>query len=198
MLKRFMEIFRRLFSINGIGALMLVAFATPVSAGDLVDRLIEYHGRECSEQKPEVWDLREERSLPEPSVVTMSDDAYFRIQTSDEQGYAEVLIIESRCGDGLGGYCGSAGCLGYIVFEDRLIFEFMGGRPFSVVLNGNEHGGTLIMFPRSPMSCQYTVAPDGRHGESELNDPGCFSVGHWSGSRLSWGPFADLRRVHVP
>lgn len=160
--------------------LLLFSSATPGWSGTLSEKLINYHRQECDQQSPSAGDLRMEKQHPEPSKIVTSPENYYTLKIIGQQGYAEVLMLEGRCGEDDPSYCGSGGCFGYIIFEDQLLLEFFGGRPFVYPGENKGTNGNIIMFPKSAAMCQvFSTLSD------NFDDPGCFGVAYWDGHTVT-------------
>lgn len=172
--------------------LIFMAAAAPASSENLADRLIEFHQRSCSEQNLFIPDLRNEGKAPLPNLIDVSAENYYQLNILGQQGYAEVIMLKGACGTDADGFCGSAGCLGYIIFEDRLVIEFIGGHPFIAFSEDGGAQGNLIIFPKAPAECQQFTLPEATSNRVVE----CYTIGYWDGQTFTAGD--RLREIQTP
>lgn len=182
----------RTLRITALSALLSVIAPISAFSGTLADRLIQYHHQSCSEQNYLGSDLRLESRYPSPSTVSINAESYYKLNVVGQQGYAEVLMLGGRCDSDEIGYCGSAGCLGYIIFENLLVFEFLGGNPYVANTENTNRHGDLIIFPRAPRECQEHAVPGLR--PSSISN--CYGLVYWDGTTVTDQDL--LRPILVP
>lgn len=178
--------------ITSLAVLFSATATTSALSGNLADKLIQYHQRACLEQDYIGSDLRLEDKYPSPSKIDVSVESYYRLDVFGQQTFAEVVMLEGGCGSDETGYCGSAGCKGYIIFEDVLVFEFLGGRPFTAANPNANSFGNFIIFPKALGECQEHVVP----GSRSPSDSGCYDLVYWDGTTVT--AHGSLRQILAP
>ena len=144
-------------------AITLALSALPASAQTALDRVIADYKQQCVSAQADILpEMDADLDPPQAIVLKIDDDAIYEIKVTPEGKMATVVFTSFSCTNIGYAWCGSGGCVSYLIVDEH-VFEWEGGgRPMSV----DAGEGTLIVSPVAGFSCTDSEGREGWGGEA--------------------------------
>lgn len=137
--------------------LLLPTHIFAASNAEVIQNIVTSFSEECS-------DLQDNKAFQGTSGFSHPNDSVYDIKINSKGEIATVLYSNFSCaGVGQSYWCGSNGCIVYIIVNGIIRYKSQGFKPFSI-----ESDSTFfVILPKSGMSCRtYNGAP-------------CYAVAVW-------------------
>jgi hypothetical protein len=177
------------FADKGMAALALATIISltvgAASAQTALDRVIADYQQECVSAQADILpEMDADLDPPQAIVLKIDDDAIYEIKVTPEGKLATVVFTSFSCTNIGYAWCGSGGCVSYLIVDEH-VFEWEGGgRPMSV--DAGER--TLIVSPVSGFCC---TDSEGREGWGASP---CYRMIIWDEElRTFWSERADIK-----
>lgn len=165
-------------------AITLALSVLPASAQTALDRVIADYQQQCVSAQADILpEIDADLHPPQAIVLKIDDDAIYEIKVTPEGKMATVVFTSFSCTNIGYAWCGSGGCVSYLIVDEH-VFEWEGGgRPMSV----DTGEGTLIVSPVAGFSC---TDSEGREGWGAAP---CYRVMVWDEDlRSFWSIQGDV------
>ncbi len=177
------------FADKGMATLALATIISltvgAASAQTALDRVIADYQQQCVSAQADILpEMDADLDPPQAIVLKIDDDAIYEIKVTPEGKMATVVFTSFSCTNIGYAWCGSGGCVSYLIVDEH-VFEWEGGgRPMSV--DAGER--TLIVSSVSGFSC---TDSEGREGWGASP---CYRMIIWEEElRTFWSERADIK-----
>ena len=181
----------RQISIASLLAHLLVQplYADPIETryAAPIERLLNYYRNECAAIIGDERDIDADLDKIISDPLNITDDLIYEIPLSSSGATATVVYAGFGC-EGYGAsWCGSGGCLSYVIVGEQIFGPLRGGRPFTTTFTtplDNER--TLLLVGIYGGACS-----DG-YGEPGINLDPCYMSAVWDEQNQTFRANGDL------
>ena len=173
--------------LKHLTAILLLLIPISLSAAsneETIQYIFDQHEAGCIAEQYEVLTAKEGETPLVTVELELDDDNIYEMTIDSDGKKATVLYAEFSC-TGIGyAWCGSSGCVSYVIV-DGVSYTSRGGKPMSVDVGGRY----VVLIPRSGGGC---------HNSADIglsNAAPCYTAAVWDSSRNTFNSASSSQYV---